>query len=175
MKKIMGLFLVSTVLLSCNGYYKAITVKDPTDADRINTLAMKNRYFILHTDSTAFVMEDISLIENNAIKCYLDILPGIHSLHVNNSNPKMKYSVGGGEYDESGVVNEIHFYMAAGGDYKIGSNQIPLQKITGIDILERDKQKMRRQKLVGWGIGVGSVVVVAGLIINSSVQNWKWK
>jgi len=108
MKKIIGLFLLSIVLFSCSGYYKVLTVKSPAATDCIHTLEMKNRYFILHSDSSVFAMENISLSDNNnKIQCSLVTLPEMHTLYPGSSNPKkLKYLMGGDEYNGSVILKK---------------------------------------------------------------------
>ena len=145
MKKIIGLFSLAMALLSCNGYYKAITVQKPAATDCVQSLNMKNKYFILHGENTAFAMTNISLsADNKKFTCTLANLPDNHIVHAgNNKNPKMKYKTGGGEYDESAVLNEVHFY-AANTSLAYGTNDILTENVTKIEVLEKNKQKTHK-------------------------------
>lgn len=134
---------------------------------------MKNRYFILHSDSTVFAMEDISLTNNNTeLKYRLAELPSAHMVHLNNSKTKkFKYSTGKGEYDESTVLNEIHIYAGSGITLAAGTNGIAVTKLAKLEILEKDKVKTRKKRTIAWGIATGVVVTAVALIIASSLQS----
>ena len=172
MKKIITLFSISLLLLSCNSYYKVLTVQNPSGTDCKQTLDMNNRYFIFHADSTVFAMQDISLTNNNTeLKYRLAELPAEHMLHLNNSKTKkFKYSTGKGEYDRSAVINEIHIYAGSNAVAATGINEMAVAGLTKIEILEKDKTKTRRKRAIGWGIAGAATIVCAGLILASSLQ-----
>ena len=173
MKKIIGLLGLGVVLLSCNGYYKAITVKKPADADCVQTLNMKNKYFILHGDNTAFAMTNISISgDNKKITCSLQSLPDNHIVHTD-KNTKLKYKTGGGEYNQSAVLNEVHFYTATPG-LTFGPNEILMDNVSKIEVLEKDKPKTNRNKAISWGIAGATVVVIVALAAASSLKTWKY-
>lgn len=172
MKKIIPLFSLSLLLLSCNSYYKVLTVQNPSGTDCKQTLDMNNRYFIFHADSAVFAMQDISLTNNNTgLKYRLAELPVEHMLHLNNSKTKkFKYSTGKGEYDRSAVLNEIHIYAGSHTATVTGLNEIDVASLTKIEIMEKDKPKTRKKRAIAWGIAAGAAVVGVGLILASSLQ-----
>jgi hypothetical protein len=172
MKNIIGILMLCIILFSCNGYYKVLTVKNPAPADCIRTLDMKNRYFILHSDSTAFEMGNISLSDNNnKIQCSLVNLPEMHTLYTGSSNPKkMKYQMGGDEYNGSVILKEVHLYLSPGNMLAAGQNEIAIANVNTIEVLEKDQQKTRRQRVVGWLLGAGSAAVVVALIAAASLS-----
>jgi hypothetical protein len=171
MKKIIYLFSFSLFLLSCNSYYKVLTVQNPAGTDCKQVIDMKNRYFIFHSDSAVFAMEDISFTNNNTeLKYKLTELPAAHMVHLNNSKTKkFKYSTGKGEYDESTVVNEIHIY-ADGANAASGTNGIAVAKLTKLEILEKDKAKTRKKRTIAWGITSAGIITVGALLIESSLK-----
>ncbi|MBP6025225.1 hypothetical protein [Ferruginibacter sp.] len=175
MKKIIRLFSISLFLLSCNSYYKVLTVQNPAGTACKQAIDMKNRYFIFHSDSAVYAMEDISLTNNNTeLKYRLAELPTAHMLHLNNSKTKkFKYSTGKGEYDESSVLNEIHIYADGATASASGTNEIAVAKLTKLEILEKDKAKTRKKRAVAWGISTAGIIVVGALIIESSVKKIK--
>lgn len=176
MKKIIGLFTLSIALLSCNSYYKAITVNNPTGNDCAETLNMKKKYFILHSDSAAFGMDKVSInSDNKNINCILTTLPDIHTLHLdNNKNKKLKYKTGNDEYDETAVLNEVHLYFKPNTVFAIGFNEISLEKVNKIEVLEKDKQTTRRKRAITWGVVTAGTVATAALLIASSLSNWHY-
>lgn len=171
MKKMTGLFCFSMFLLSCNSYYKTLTVQNPSGTDCKQAIDMPNRYFVFHSDSAVFAMQDISLTNNNTgLKYRLAELPLEHMLHLNNSKTKkFKYSTGKGEYDRSAVLNEIHIYAVSDTAAVSGSNEIDVAKLTKIEILEKDVRKTRRKHSIAWGIGAAGAVIGIGLIIASNL------
>jgi hypothetical protein len=173
MKKIISLFSISLFLSSCNSYYKVLTVQNPAGTACKQAIDMKNRYFIFHSDSAVFVMEDISLTNNNTeLKYKLVELPSAHMLHLNNSKTKkFKYSTGKGEYDESTVLNEIHIYADGANASTAGTNGIAVAKLTKLEILEKDKAKTRKKRAIAWGIATAGIVTGVALIIASSLQS----
>jgi hypothetical protein len=173
MKKIIYLFSISLFLLSCNSYYKVLTTQKPTSTECKQAIDMKNRYFIFHSDSTVFAMEDISLTNNNTeLRYRLAELPSTHMLHLNNSKTKkFKYSTGKGEYDESTVLNEIHIYADSATVSAAGTNGIAVAKLTKLEILEKDKAKTRKKRTIAWGIATAGIVTGVALIIASSLQS----
>ena len=174
MKKIIGLFMLSILLLSCNGYYKAITVNNPTDNDCYETLNMKKKYFVLHSDSAAFGMDKVSITGNDKnIKCILTNLPDIHTLHLG-KNKKLKYKIGNNEYDETAVLNEVHLYLKPNTVFAIGFNEISVEKVNKIEVLEKDKQKTHKKHAIGWGVAAATTVVIAALAIESSLSKFKF-
>jgi hypothetical protein len=172
MKNTIGLLMLSIILFSCNGFYKVLTVKNPAPVDCIRTLDMKNRYFILHSDSTVFAMENISLSDNNnKIQCSLVNLPEMHTLYTGNSNPKkLKYLTGGDEYNGSVILKEVHLYLSPGNTLTAGQNKIAIANVNTIEVLEKDKQKTRRHRVVGWFLCAGSAAVVVALIAAASLS-----
>jgi hypothetical protein len=174
MKKIICLFSISLFLLSCNSYYKVLTVQNPAGTACKQAIDMKNRYFIFHSDSAVYAMADISLTNNNTeLKYRLAELPAAHTLHLNNSKTKkFKYSTGKGEYDESTVLNEIHIY-ADGANAASGTNGIAVAKLTKLEILEKDKAKTRKKRAVAWGISTAGIIVVGALIMESSLKKMR--
>jgi hypothetical protein len=172
MKKMTGLFCFSLLLLSCNSYYKTLTVQNPSGTDCKQAIDMPNRYFVFHSDSAVFAMQDISLTNNSStLKYKLAELPVEHMLHLNNSKTKkFKYTTGKGEYDRSAVVNEIHIYADSDTASTTGMNEIAVANLTRIEILEKDKPKTRRKRAIGWGVGAAVAVVGIGLILASSLK-----
>lgn len=171
MKKIIPLFSLSLLLLSCNSYYKVLTVQNPSGTDCKQAIEQNKRYFIFHADSAVFAMQDISLTNNNTgLKYRLAELPVEHMLHLNNSKTKkFKYSTGKGEYDRSAVINETHIYASSDTATVTGLNEIDVAKLSKIDVLEKDIRKTRRKHSIAWGIGAAGAVIGIGLIIASNL------
>ena len=173
MKKIIRLFSISLFLLSCNSYYKVLTVQNPAGTACKQAFDMKNRYFIFHSDSAVYAMEDISLTNNNTeLKYRLAELPVAHMLHLDNiKTKKFKYRTGKGEYDESIVLNEINIYSDSDTASTAGTNEIAITKLTKLEILEKDKPKTRKKRTIAWGVATAGIVTGVALIIASSLQS----
>lgn len=172
MKRIICMFASPLFLLSCNSYYKTLTVQNPSGTDCKQAIDMTGRYFIFHTDSAVFAMKNISLTNNNTgLQYMLAELPVEHMLHLSNSKiKKFKYSTGKGEYDRSAVVNEIHIYANGNKATTTGINEIAVADLARIEILEKDKPKTRRKRAIGWGVAGAVTVVGIGLILASSLK-----
>lgn len=176
MKNTIIILLIIILLTSCSNYYKVITINKSAASDVTTTLNLSNKFFILHNDSAVFSMENISLQDNNSkIKCTLSSLPDNHKLHMPRwGNKKLKYQNGKNEYDESGILNEVHLFLSSKIIFEVGINEITVDKVTKIEIIEKDKLKTRRSRVKGGIITAVATIGVAAIIINSSLQNWKY-
>ncbi|NOT90810.1 hypothetical protein [Ferruginibacter sp.] len=176
MKNTITMFFVTALLTSCSNYYKVITIDKSATTDFAASLNMKNKFFILHSDSAVFSIENISLKDNNTkIKCTLSTLPDNHKLHLPDlENKKLKYRNGKNEYDESEVLNEVHLFLSSNISFKEGVNEIALDKVAKLEIIEKDKLKTKRSRVKGVIITAVATIGVAAIIINSSLQNWKY-
>jgi uncharacterized lipoprotein YajG len=171
MKNTTGVLAAIILLSSCSNYYKVITVSSPDISRSTAALNMKNRFFILHSDSAVFAMNTPSVSDDNTINCALSSLPDNHKLHLPGlENKKLKYKGGRNEYDETGVLNEVHLYVSSDGSFTNGSVKIPLNTLNKIEIIEKDKQKTKKSHTIGFAISTVSVIVAAGIIIASSLK-----
>ncbi|MGF2414092.1 MAG: hypothetical protein ACQUYJ_17300, partial [Ferruginibacter sp.] len=102
-------------------------------------------------------------------------LPDNHKLHLPDlENKKLKYRNGKNEYDESEVLNEVHLFLSSNISFKEGVNEIALDKVAKLEIIEKDKLKTKRSRVKGVIITAVATIGVAAIIINSSLQNWKY-
>ncbi len=148
----------------------------PPMAATISDLNLKHKYFILHDNSQAFAMNNISVSpDGKTMLCTLESIPAEHQLHLTDgSKSKMTYS-NSNDRDESAVLNEVHIYTLTGLNTVAGSYTVGLDKIQKIEVLEKDKEKTKKSKRRGTITTVGISVLAAGVIalalIGSSLKS----
>ena len=176
MKKITGILAISIALLSCNSYYKAITVAKPTATNITENLNHNNRYSILRNGSQAYAMGNVFFTaDSQYIQCSLATLPDEHKLHLTNGRRgKMIYKQAGGESDETAVLNEVHFYIIPDTIAVPGSYTTAVNKIQKIEVLEKDKARTAKSHVIGGLIITGIVVVAAATIAASAFASGTW-
>ncbi len=94
-------------------------------------------------------------------------MPFEHRLHLaNGRDGKMKYrKPTNTEEDETAVLNEVHIYIASEGNIVTGPYTLALDKVKKTEIIEKDKQKTKKNHALGTGITISaSVLVAAGAI-----------
>lgn len=172
MKNFMLCLSILLLLSSCNNYYKVITVNNPDATEIAKTINKENKFYILRTDSASFAMNNIVLNnDNKEVKCFLTDLPDKHKLHLpERENKKLKYSKADNENNQTAVLTEVHLFTASGVFYNNGQNTIPLNKVIKTDIIEKDKRRTGNSHVIGFVIGAVTTVVVAGVIIASSLN-----
>ncbi len=167
MKKLLTIIIILFAFASCNNYYKAVTANQPVPTSIVETMKMKDKYFILRDDLKAFAMKNILITEDKKnIQCTLETLPAMHKLHLTNGRDgDMKYRTTKiTDDDETLVLNEVHVYIIPGNNSDTGSFTISIANIEKIEILEKDKQKTKRSHAVGTAVAIGvSVIAVAGI------------
>ena len=113
-------------------------------------------------------MKNISISSDRKnVQCTLEELPFDHKLYVTNgTGGKMKYKTKGySDEDETGVLNEVHVYVTPGNKTATGAYTLPLENIQKAEIIEKDKIKTRRSHAMGTGIGIGTSVLVLGVLV----------
>jgi hypothetical protein len=147
---------LAVVLFFCNNYYKAKTVTNPVKVATVDEMQFKNKYFILRAGEQAFSMTDFSLTsDKKIIQCKLSKLPVEHSLYITNGLiNKMKYRKKNAKLDETFVLDEVHFYVAADPAINMGPTSISFDKLQKIVILEKDKQKTKRSQMMGISVAI---------------------
>jgi hypothetical protein len=156
------LFLIICMHCSCHRYYKVSTTKGGNkSADTIQTLDKQSRYFILRTPAKAYRMKNITLNDQRtAITFTPDTLFAEHTRLLNPERTHTRYKL-----KHAALLSEVHVYTAKDTFSKLRSYTMPLNAISKIDIIEKDRGKTTSSYILG-GLAytVGALAVAAVII-----------
>ena len=163
------ILLLVTTMPSC--YQKFYKVANNSGSPTIDSSIWsdKNKYFILRSGYAALHMENIVVNpNNNSLTCSLSLIEQVHQVYINESDKKwLQYKPSKGE---SVVQNEVHVYILADSNLKVGTNYIlNLNKISKIEILEHDKAKTTSRAI--WST-IGIVTVTGFVVAMFTVKVW---
>ena len=166
MKKIIPLALIIFAMSSCNKYYKATLGNTSENSIKtIDSLANAGRYFIFRNASQAFAMNNLVINkEEKVLLCNLSILPVQHQVHLTKGiNGKMRYKEqDDDQLDATPVLNEAHLYNSASkNNVNAGPYTLPLSQIQKIEIIEKDRPKTAKSKI----LGLATIAVAGGLVV----------
>jgi hypothetical protein len=180
MKKILIPVLILIGFTSCSNYYMVITATEPTKAAGYSDFKDTTKYYILRTGSEAFAMKNIAVSSDRKnVQCTLAELPLEHQLYIKNgTGGKMKYKINSDPYeDETGVLNEVHIYLAPGIKTETGPYTLNLENVQKGEIIEKDKIKTKKSHKTGTTIGVsvaaaGAAVIIIAIGISIFESDW---
>src|SRR5436190_6709317 len=155
-----SLIIIPVLLCSCSKYYMVYTQTPSTPQQKttmIDSLNKQRKYFLMHTDSAVYSVNDIS-VDTSALTItgLLTGVPEEHSLYL---HPHRHFIWGPQKVyykSEAGIINEVHLYTA--NPVKDSSFSIPTQNIQKIETIEYNKKKTTTANTVG------IVVVIAGVV-----------
>ena len=171
MKKIIGVLSISVILLSCNNYYKALTVTKPGKGYVTENLNQSNKYPILRNGGQAYAMKNISFTpDSQYIQCNLTNLPEEHKLHLTNGKKgKMVYSKAGADDADVVILNEVHYFQTPDISAVPGPYQIPFINLNKMEILEKDKKRTATNHAVSGLLITGGSLLFLGLVFAMSL------
>lgn len=150
---------------ACKNYYKVSANSDISVVTDTTNTANMNRFFILRSGPEAFFMKNIVLShDRKSLNCTLVALPAEHTLHLHNGRGgNMRYKL---DEPEAAVINEVHMYTVRDSAAVAGRNYfLPFNKITKIEVLEKDKGRTSGSYFLGGLAVTAGVIVVAAVII----------
>lgn len=150
---------------ACQNFYKVSEKSNLSVVTDTTSLENMNRYFILRSGLNAYYMNNIILSKDRkSLTCLLEVLPEAHRLHLRHGRGgKMRFKA---EQPEAAVTNEVHLYTQADSNAVAGKNYfLSLNKVTKIEVLEKDKGRTTRSYILGGLAITGGVLFVAGVII----------
>jgi hypothetical protein len=156
--------IVAVSFTSCSTYYKANSISSVTPARDIDSLNKINRYFILRNGEESFAIKKLSLsTDQKTAQCKLDSLPLYHQLHLTNGKYGRKVYNAKRTFQKE-VIKEVHYYIPKDSTAAFGDYTLQLEKLTKIEVLEHDKKRTNRSRVLGGVLITGGVVVAAALV-----------
>jgi hypothetical protein len=159
--------LIATLIFyqSCCNYYKVAKAPDRAAASPESIVnANPDRYFILRVGTSAYYMSNMVINQDRqSLRCTLETLPEEHRLHLQNGlGGRMRYKK---NKPEAAVLNEVHFYLPQDTTAVTGTRySVVFNKLTKIEVLEKDKGRTTRSYILG-GVGIAAGVVVVYTVI----------
>jgi hypothetical protein len=163
-----ALLSIFILVQSCHHYYMATSARSgsaQSTYSSADSLKKLNRYFVLRNGDEAFYMKNMVLsADQKTAECILDTLPSDHKLHlVNWRRGNMKYQ--NADPADLSVLSEVHFYIAKDNAAGIGSYTLQLDKVSKIEVLEKDRKRTTNSYIIGAvGYTIGSIVVAAIIV-----------
>ena len=152
----------------CHTYYKAQTVT-PTAGNhaeqKLDSLKLVKRYFILREGSHAYYMDQIQLsADHKIITCVLDTLAPEHKLHLERGmNHHLRYKKH--NPDHLGVLNEVHLYIQPDSPLTLGPYSLQLDQVQKIEVLQKDPKRTANSYVLGTlGFTAGVAVLVTAIV-----------
>jgi len=173
MKRIITLLSACVVLLSCNNYYKAITVTNPSTGNITENLNHTNRYNILRNGNKAFAISSAAVAsDGQTVQCSLATLPENHQLHLTKGRRgKMIYRQAGNEESERGVLNETHFYMVPDTAMVPGNYTLAVNQFQKIEVLQKDQKRTTKNHIITGVVITGGVLLFSAAIFSSALAS----
>jgi hypothetical protein len=146
---------------SCNRYYMPVN-SSLSIPEAISKAKAENRYFILRDSMFKYAMNNVELTESReSISCVLESLPSEHKTYVNAKGRNFYYNKSKGQ---DIVLKEVHLFsdhlIATGGNTQA---IIPVSAITGVQEINYDKRRTKRQHRTAWLATAGGVVAAIAL------------
>lgn len=175
MKRIPQVLLLAFILTgnsSCFlNFYKTTQSRAVTNtgkATTIDSLSAQRKDFIVHNEEgLSYYMSSLKLSDDQqSLACRLDTLAGIHNLHLKQGKRNnMRYKKNEAIY----ILNEVHLYLPADVKLQPGDIVLPLNKVTKIEIIEKDKQRTSSNHILSTvGVSLGAVIVVGAIVLATS-------
>ena len=168
-QRIFPLLLIALLCAGCHNYYKALTVTPASDnrtMDKLDSLKLNNRYFILRNGSEAYYMRGLQInTDHTVLACTLDTLPIEHQLHlVNGRRSNRRYK----KYDriDLQVLNEVHLYIQPDHTVALGPYSLALDKVHRIEVIQKDYKRTTNSYVLGAiGYTIGTAALIAAIIV----------
>lgn len=160
-----AIILLLIAAQACKNFYKVSDKSNLSVVTDTTSIENMNRYFILRSGLNAYYMNNIILSKDRkSLTCSLETLPGAHTLHLRHGRGgKMRFKT---NEPEEAVTNEVHLYTQQDSNAVAGKNYfLSLNKVTKIEVLEKDKGRTARSYILGGLAITGGVFLVAGIII----------
>lgn len=166
------LFMIAGTIQSCyQKYYKVSKASEKAVVNTDSTFLQQNKYIILRLGNYAYHMENIVLgSDKKSLSCKLGRIGPDHGAYlVPDRMERMKFK----RSTESGVLNEVHVFVASEEFYAYDSTiTLPFNHISKIEILEFDKGRTTTSTIVSTvGIVFGALLLVAGVSAIASGGN----
>jgi len=148
---------------ACKNFYQP--VKRNTDAASIREVQSQNRYFILRSGEKFFHMRGLVLDKDNkSASTVLEPVSSNHLSYVNNPGPKKRQYNRDTANASRSVLNEVHIYIAPDSSLTYGNYSFNLERITKIELIEKDKHRTTNNRIAVGAMVVGGMAIFAVII-----------
>lgn len=159
------LFSCVNFFLGCQRFYRPVKVDAPSVHNKhssLKQLADQNRYFILRKGNESYSLNNIALDQKQmTLSSNVDDVSADHQLYIRERTKSYNYSKS--KYEDV-VLNEVHLFISD--TVKIDTSHtytLPLSIIEKIEVIEYDRDKSSRSRIlgtIGLVLGAGLVVLI---------------
>jgi hypothetical protein len=153
----------------CHTYYKPLTVAPAGNnqiTQNVDSLKLKNRYFVLRSASEAYYMKHIQINpDHTVLTCTLDTLPPDHKLHlVNGLKGRRRYNRN--DPASLAVLNEVHLYIQPDNTVATGEYSLALSQVQKIEVIQKDQKRTTNSYVLGaLGYTIGTWALITAIIL----------
>jgi hypothetical protein len=174
LSKTVFLILIPVLLSGCTRYYM-VQKQTPSTPQLtrvvIDSLNKQRKYFLVHTDSVVYGIDNISVDTSRLIiSGLLTTVPAEHSLYL---HPHRHFIWGKQRIyhkSEAGILNEVHLYTE--NTVKDSSVNIPIQNIKKIETIAYDKKKSNTVNTISLTLAVAATALCVALFVSLSQWNF---